>query len=84
MTTYIKADPDTRVARPTPTREQVEADTRRLDWLADEPIFDGLGVLDLHEIAYQVAVERGASDAGEAEYRVAFRRLIDAAIDAGR
>lgn len=59
--------------------QEPHPDSVRLDWLADVPICDGIGALDLHEVAHQVAIERDDSGwANETDYRVAFRRLIDA------
>jgi len=67
--------------------EAVHPDSALLDWLADEPIFDGLGDMDIHETACNLAggVEVSPEKMREC-YRKAIRVLINNAMafDASR
>jgi hypothetical protein len=59
--------------------DAAEKDKERLDWLADDPPFDGLGDHDLYECWHMVAHENGHEEATQDDRRKAFRRLLDAA-----
>ena len=58
-----------------------KADGERLDYLADEPVFDGFAdcPLDVYELESIVAEQNGRVDPNASDRREAFRRLIDAA-----
>jgi hypothetical protein len=56
-----------------------EKDKERLDWMADDPPFDGLGDHDLYECWHMVAHENGHEEATQEDKRTAFRRLLDTA-----
>jgi hypothetical protein len=58
-------------------------DTQRIDWLADQPVFDNIGnypLLDVYELSCVVAEQRGRMEPNADDQREAFRRLIDAAL----
>ena len=57
-------------------------DTQRIDWLADQPVFDNIGnyPLDVYELSCVVAEQRGRMEPNADDQREAFRRLIDAAL----
>jgi hypothetical protein len=56
---------------------EAEKDAARLDWMADDPPFDGLGDHDLYECWHMVAHENGREEATQDDKRKAFRRLLD-------
>jgi hypothetical protein len=56
---------------------EAEKDKERLDWMADDPPFDGLGDHDLYECWHMVAHENGREEATQDDKRKAFRRLLD-------
>jgi hypothetical protein len=58
---------------------EAEKDAARLDWMADDPPFDGLGDHDLYECWHMVAHENGHEEATQDDRRKAFRRLLDTA-----
>lgn len=70
-----------RIAQQEARIRELEADAKRLDWLADDPPFDALCDMDIHETAFVVASEDGREEATAGDYRVALRRVIDAALD---
>lgn len=55
-----------------------QRDSKRLDWLADEPIFDGLGKLDIHEVACDIA---GGAEVSPERMRECYRKAIRVLID---
>jgi hypothetical protein len=58
---------------------EAEKDAARLDWMADDPPFDGLGDHDLYDFWHMVAHENGHEEATQEDKRTAFRRLLDTA-----
>jgi hypothetical protein len=56
-----------------------EKDKERLDWMADDPPFDGIGNLDLYDFWHMVAHENGHEEATQEDKRKAFRLLLDTA-----
>ena len=58
---------------------EAEKDAARLDWMADDPPFDGLGDHDLYECWHMVAHGNGHEEATQDDKRKAFRRLLDTA-----
>jgi hypothetical protein len=56
-----------------------EKDKERLDWMADDPPFDGIGNLDLYDFWHMVAHENGHEEATQEDKRAAFRLLLDTA-----
>lgn len=65
--------------------ERAERDSARLDWMAENPPFDGFAGFykDIYGHAGEVAAERGEEEANAEDYRAGFRRMIDAARRAG-
>ena len=58
---------------------EAEKDAARLDWMADDPPFDGIGNLDLYDFWHMVAHENGHEEATQEDKRAAFRLLLDTA-----
>jgi plasmid stabilization system protein ParE len=69
------------VARLTDERDANAADARRLDALADELPFDGIGGIDLHEWVFDHIKDPDDEDEVKALYRQAVRAAIDALAD---
>ncbi len=62
--------------------EAMRKDAARLDFLANEPVFDGFAdsPLDVYELESIVAEQNGRVDPNVSDRREAFRRVIDAAL----
>jgi hypothetical protein len=62
--------------------EALRKDAARLDYLADQPVFEGFAdsQLDVFELESIVAEQNGRSEPTQADRREAFRRMIDAAL----
>jgi hypothetical protein len=62
--------------------DALRQDAARLDFLADEPVFEGFAdsPLDVYELESIVAEQNGRSEPTQADRREAFRRVIDAAL----
>jgi len=65
-------------------RDALRKDAARLDWMADDPVFEGFVhiPLDVYEFENIVAEQHGRIDPNENDRREAFRRMIDAAMEA--
>ena len=63
-------------------RDALRKDAARLDFLANEPVFDGFAdsPLDVYELESIVAEQNGRVDPNVSDRREAFRRVIDAAL----
>jgi hypothetical protein len=64
--------------------EAMRKDAARLDWMADDPVFEGFVhiPLDVYEFENIVAEQHGRINPNENDRREAFRRMIDAATEA--
>ena len=67
------------IATLTAENARLREDGERLDWMAEDPPFDGMGDIDLHELWHQVATKNGREEASVEDQREAFRLLLDTA-----